>query len=303
MTRILRAATIALVSLSIIAPAVARPKKDDAPPDPGTAAATTKALEPEVPNCTRSYGTVAINEPDNQWWRALQLGSPSSLIRVIVTRSHCFKVVNRGVGLGMRNQERGLGDELQRGSNVGAGQVKSADFFLVPDLIGANSNAGGQGVGAGIGSLFGGGIVGGILGGIRSKKSTARTVLTLVNARTTEEVYSAEGQVRRSNVSFGLGGLGGGGGIGGAAVGGGYGDTEIGRIISAAHVAAYADLVRQVQGGSGGQEAAAPRKALHVVRATAMLNRPGGKVMKFLKAGDVVYPTGERAGILVKVAD
>ncbi len=34
-----------------------------------------------------------------------------------------------------------------------------------------------------------------------------------------------------------------------------------------------------------------------------MLNRPGGKVMKFLKAGDVVYPTGERAGILVKVAD
>ncbi len=173
MTRTLRAVTIALVSLSMIVPAVARPKKDDAPPDPGTAAATTKALEPEVPNCTRSYGTVAIDEPDNQWWRALQLGSPSSLIRVIVTRSHCFKVVNRGVGLGMRNQERGLGDELQRGSNVGAGQVKSADFFLVPDLIGANSNAGGQGIGAGIGSLFGGGIVGGILGGIRSKKSTA----------------------------------------------------------------------------------------------------------------------------------
>ncbi len=298
--RIIRQSFAGLITLSLMVPALAKPKLDELPDTPGQGAAKTNSLEPQVPHCDRSYGTVAINEPDNHWWTQFQLGSPTALIKVIVTRSACFRVVNRGTGLAMRNQERDLGGELQRGSNVGAGQIKSADFFLVPDLIGSNGNAGGKAIGGGLGGLAPG-IFGAVLGGIRTKKLTARTVLTLVNARTTEEVAAAEGQAQKSDVSFGLGGGGFGGGIGGAVVGGGYTDTEIGRIISAAYVTAYGDLVRQVQANAPSSQA--PKKAYRVQVTTAMMNRPGGKVMKMLHAGDQVFPTGERSGVFLKVAD
>ena len=35
----------------------------------------------EIPHCTRNLGTVAIVEPDNQWWRELSLGSPEAIIK------------------------------------------------------------------------------------------------------------------------------------------------------------------------------------------------------------------------------
>lgn len=280
-----RAVVTALAALSLATPAFASKVK------------VAKSDTPVVPTCARKLGTVAIAPPDNQWWRAYELGNPENLIKVIVRQSGCFNIVNRGAGLAMRGVERDLGGELQRGSNVGLAQVKTADYFLIPDIVGANSNSGGNAVGAGLGGLLGG-TVGGLLGGIRTKKLTAQTVLTLVNARTTEEIASAEGNARKTDIGFGAGGFLGFGG----AVGGGYENTEIGRIITRAYVEAYTDLVTQVQGETP-ELAAAPQKAWNVVRATPMLNKPGGRPMKQLKAGDVVYPTGERSGVLVKVAD
>ena len=45
--------------------------------------------------------------------------------------------------------------ELQRGSNMGAGQVKAADYFLQPDIVSTNKNSGGGGAGAAVGGLLG----------------------------------------------------------------------------------------------------------------------------------------------------
>ena len=267
-----------------------------AAPLAGAALAQKRNAAPEVPRCAAKLGTIAIDEPDNQWWRAYNLGSPEALIKLIVRQSGCFNVVNRGRGLAMRGVERDLGGELQRGSNVGAGQVRSADFFIIPDLVGADQNAGGNAVGGGLGGLVGGRI-GGLLGGIGAKKLTAHTLLTVVNARTTEEVATAEGRAKKTDITWGGGGFLGFGG----AVAGGYADTEIGQIISAAYVNAYIDLVGQMQADA--PVADAPKKAWNVVYATPMLNRPGGKTMKQLKAGDIVYPLGEKSGVLVKVAD
>jgi len=46
--------------------------------------------------CRKNLGTVAIVEPDNQWWRELSLGSPEAILRVFVQKSGCVTLVNRG---------------------------------------------------------------------------------------------------------------------------------------------------------------------------------------------------------------
>src|SRR6185437_15894513 len=45
--------------------------------------------------------------------------------------------------------------DLRQGSNQGKGQIKTADYVLVPDLVSKNSNAGGFNAGALLGGFFG----------------------------------------------------------------------------------------------------------------------------------------------------
>ena len=50
----------------------------------------------EIPVCTRRLGTIAIVEPDNQWWRELNLGSPEAILKIFVQKSGCFGLVKIG---------------------------------------------------------------------------------------------------------------------------------------------------------------------------------------------------------------
>ncbi|OYY89488.1 MAG: penicillin-binding protein activator LpoB [Sphingomonas sp. 28-66-16] len=211
--------------------------------------------EQQIPVCTRRLGTIAIVEPDNQWWREFNLGSPEAIIKVFVQKSGCFGLVNRGRAMGSRNMERAMADsgELQGGSNLGRGQVKAADYFLQPDIVTANRNSGGGGIGAAagaIGGLFGGfgRVAGALAGSINVKKGEAKVTLSVVNARTTEEEALVEGYARKSDVSFGAGGGVFDGGAFGGAAGGGYQDTAIGQIIVLAYLDAYIKLVSQLGG-------------------------------------------------------
>lgn len=219
----------------------------------------------EIPRCTRNLGALAIVEPDNQWWREYNLGSPEAILRVFVQQSGCFTLVNRGRSMQSRAMERAMADqgELQRGSNLGRGQVRAADYFLEPNIVSANRNSGGGGVGAALGSI-GGGLFGrgfgAIAGAINVKKGEANVTLSIVNARTTEEEALTEGYARKSDVSFG-GGAGGGSfwGTFAGAGGGGYQDTAIGQIIVLAYLDAYTKLVTQLGGLPANAAAAAPR--------------------------------------------
>lgn len=215
----------------------------------------------EIPHCTRNLGTVAIVEPDNQWWRELSLGSPEAILRVFVQQSGCFTLVNRGRSMQNRAMERALADsgELQAGSNIGGGQVKAADYFLQPDIVTSNANSGGGGLGAIAGGLLGRSLLGGIAGGISMKKKEANVTLSIVNARTTVEEALVEGYARKSDLSF-AGGAGGGwwGGFG-AAGGGGYQNTEIGQVIVLAYLDGYTKLVTQLGGLPANASAAAPQ--------------------------------------------
>ena len=221
----------------------------------------------EIPRCARPLGTIAIVEPDNQWWRELNLGSPEAILRVFVQQSGCFTLVNRGRSMQSRAMERAMADqgELQQGSNMGKGQVRTADWFLEPNIVSTNKNSGGGGVGAGlggaIGGLFGGSagsVIGGIAGGINVKKGEANVTLSLVNARTTEEEALTEGYFRNRDLSFAAGGGAGWWGGFGAAGGYGYQNTEIGQIIVLAYLDAYKKLVVELGGMPAVQSAAPP---------------------------------------------
>lgn len=213
-----------------------------------------------IPRCGRNLGTVAIVEPDNQWWRELSLGSPEAIIKIFVQRSGCFTLVNRGRALESRSMERAMADdgELQKGSNLGRGQVKAADYFLQPDIVSTNKNSGGGGVGGFLGGFMGG-TLGAVAGAVNVKKGEANVTLSIVNARTTVEEAMTEGYARKSDVSIGGGGgLFGGGAFGGVA-GGGYQNTAIGQIIVLAYLDAYTQLVDQLGGLPSDASAAAPQ--------------------------------------------
>ena len=269
--------------------------------------ANAKSSEPpEVAHCAKSLGTVAIKDAQSQWWTQYRLGNPESLIKLIVQKSGCFKLVDRGAGLEMMKSERDLvgDDELQRGSNIGKGQMVAADYFILPDIVTQDENTGGGGVGGAIGGLFGR-KAGGIFGGINTKKLEAHTLLTLTNARTGVQEQIAEGTAKKTDVSFGAGGGVFGAGLGLAAAGGGYADTDIGKVVATAYVITYNNLVSQLGGMSDNAQASAPLPAQKVVEATRLYKEPkkDAEVVRMLRQDILVYPTGNKSDIYWEVED
>ena len=239
--------------------------KDGTTKGASSARRAQERAERSIPTCTKRLGTIAIVEPDNQWWRELNLGSPEAILKVFVQQSGCFGLVNRGRSMQSRAMERAMADqgELQAGSNLGRAQVKTADYYLEPNIVTANRNSGGGGAGAvlgGIGRAFGGfgAIAGAVAGGINVKKGEATVTLSIVNARTTEEEALTQGYARKTDWSFGGGGGGFAGGAFGGAAGGGYQDTAVGQIILLAYLDAYTKLVTQMGGLPANAAAAAP---------------------------------------------
>ena len=255
----------------------------------------------QIPRCSRSLGSLSIVDGQPDRFRQLQLAPPQTLLRVVVQRSGCFTMVDRGAGMDAAMRERALSGDgmLQQGSNVGGGQVRSADYVLVAEVASQDQNAGGGAVGGLIGGLVGG-RAGALIGGIRTQRIEANTVLSLTNVRTSEQMAVTEGYASQNNVSFG-----GGGGYGfGGVVGGGYESTEVGRMVSQAFIQAYSDMVMQLgllEGGSAANEA--PVQSYVVQEPTTMRTAPGGSVVRALPQGLRVYPTGARDGMWWEVLD
>lgn len=292
-------ACLAAATLCAASPALAQYGMDKKGPK--------NATTPELPQCQHPLGRAAIQEPENRWWVGLGLSSPESLIKLFAMRSNCLRIVDRNGGLAMRNQESALNGsgDLQRGSNLGHGQIAAADFFIIPDIANSNRNSGGSNIGAVAGSFLPGGF-GALAGGLRVKKSEAHTLLTLVDARTTEQVYVAEGVAQKSDVSFGGGGGGGGWGGFGALAGGGYSDTDIGKVITAAYFNAFVDLVHYMQNQApGAQQAAAPAASQRTTQTVQARVSPSStsRVAYVLRPGASVYPTGQRSGVWMEVDD
>ncbi len=257
----------------------------------------------EIPKCEKSLGSVSIVDGEGQGWNRYQLGAPSVLLKAFVSKSGCFKLVDRGAGLSALQKELDLanGGNLQKKSNVGGGQVKAADYVIVADIANTDSNAGGSAVGGVAGAVIGGRL-GGLVGGVKSKRVEAQTVLTVMNTRTTEVEVTAEGSASKKDIGFAAGG---GYGFGGA-VGGGYEDTEVGKVVTYAFLDAYRQVVVQLGGLPPDAAAAAPKESFKVSAKSVSLQRSpssSSSSVRSLEKGDVVYPTGAKEDLWWEVED
>jgi hypothetical protein len=202
---------------------------------------------PQLETCDAPKGTIAVVEPQSHVIASLQrynLGSPTSVVRMLVQQSNCFQVVERGVAMQNIAQERALAQsgQLQAGSNVGRGQLVAADFLVTPNVVFSDSNAGG--IGGSLGGIIGGragAVLGGIAGGVRFKE--AQTSMLLVDARSGIQVAAAEGSAEKADLA--LGGMLFGRSAGGAL--GGYQSTAEGKMIAASLVDNWNNIVRAVR--------------------------------------------------------
>jgi len=266
----------------------------------------TAEKQAEIPNCSHKIGTLAVHEPQNRWWEGLGLESPEALLKVFVMKSGCFTLVDRGAGFAMAQQERALssGGALQQGSNIGMGQVRAADYILVPDIVSKNGNASGTNVGGILGGFIGGG-VGALVSNINISSKTADVVLTITNVRTSEQQAMEEGHGSKTDVGLGFGGgWGGWGGFGGAGISN-YQNTAIGQVVVLAYIEAYTKLVGDMGGLSAQAAADAPSQSVTMSRAGRLYTTASekSKVVRPLDAGMMLYPTGNKNGVWWEVKD
>lgn len=263
----------------------------------------------EIPKCAKSLGALAVIEPEDHWWLEYRLGSPAALIKVFVNKSRCFTLVDRGKGMQAMQAERALasGGDLRGGSNIGKGQIKAADYVLVPDLVSQNANSGGNALGAVVGGLLGSRnrTAGALVGGLNFKKKTADVVLTVTDVRSSEQVAMVEGHATKTDLGWGAGGgffAGSGFGAAGAS---GYENTEIGQVITLAYLQAYTDLIAELGGLPDNASAANSQQAVTMSKPGRLFaNADGkGKVVRPLDPGMMLYPTGRKEGVMWEVED
>ena len=250
------------------------------------AGAATDAASSELERCESSLGTVSLIENQQAGWYTIlrdqyRLPPTANLLRLLVQQSNCFVVVERGAaGMNAMTRERSLmqSGEMRQGSNFGQGQMVASDYGLSPEIIFQNHNAGGAS--ASLGGLVGG-RAGGLLAAIGGSLNTkeASTLLTLIDNRSGVQVAASEGSAAKTD--FGAMGqlL---GGSGGARLGG-YSNTAEGKVIAAAFMDAFNQMVRSLRnykaqtvrgqglGGGGrlGVDGAAPPSQTSAPRAAA----------------------------------
>jgi hypothetical protein len=250
------------------------------------AGAATDAASSELERCESALGTVSLIENQQAGWYTIlrdqyRLPPTANLLRLLVQQSNCFVVVERGAaGMNAMTRERSLmqSGEMRQGSNFGQGQMVASDYGLSPEIIFQNHNAGGAS--ASLGGLVGGragGLLAAIGGSLNTKEASA--LLTLIDNRSGVQVAASEGSVAKTDFGA-MGQLM--GGSGGARLGG-YSNTAEGKVIAAAFMDAFNQMVRSLRnyraqtvkgqglGGGGrlGVDGAAPPSQTSATRASS----------------------------------
>ena len=233
-------------------------------------------------HCDKPMAAMAVVEPQNEILIALRrynLSSPVGLIRMMIQQSNCFIVLERGAGMQNMMQERQLAaaGQAREGSNIGGGQMVAADFIMTPAVVFSENNAGGGG--GAVAGLLGrrAGAIGAIAGGIKFKE--AQTSMLVADSRSGVQVAAAEGSTKKADLRLGAGLFGGGMG----AAGGGYGNTNEGKIIAAAFMDNYNKVVTVVRNDTSLQRNVGTLKA----EAAAGGTKKAGAVFN---EGDVLTP-------------
>ena len=214
------------------------------------AGAATAGESSQLERCESPLGTVSLIENVNSGWYTILTGEyrlppTANLLRLLVQQSNCFVVVERGAaGMNAMTRERALmqSGEMRGGSNFGRGQMVASDYGLSPESVFSNSDAGG--LGGALGGLVGGGrgrAIASLGANLQTKEASA--LLTLIDNRSGVQVAAAEGSASKTDFGgfAGLGGLSAAGGIGG------YTRTPQGKVIAAAFMDAFNQMVRSLR--------------------------------------------------------
>ncbi len=204
--------------------------------------ATSVNANSALEHCTETLGTLAVVEDQNGAWfsrlRSYKLDSTVPMLRLIIQQSNCFVVVERGRALQNMQQERQLAaaGQMRANSNMGGGQMVAADYTMSPSITFADQTGGGN---AGLGSFLGRYSGWASLAGNMSQNE-ASTMLTMIDNRSGVQLAAAEGNAK--NMDFGL--FSSVWDNGSTASLGGYSKTPEGKVLSAAFMDSYNQLVR-----------------------------------------------------------
>ncbi|OAK66404.1 peptidoglycan-binding protein [Variovorax paradoxus] len=214
------------------------------------AGGATSGESSQLERCDSPLGTVSLIENQSAGWYTILTGEyklppTANLLRLLVQQSNCFVVVERGAaGMNAMTRERALqqSGEMRGGSNFGRGQMVASDYGLSPEIVFSNSDAGG--LGGALGGLVGGGrgrAIAQLGASMQTKEASA--LLTLIDNRSGVQVAASEGSASKTDFGgFGnLSGLSAAGGIGG------YTRTPQGKVIAAAFMDAFNQMVRSLR--------------------------------------------------------
>jgi hypothetical protein len=252
-------------------------------------AADKKPVElPVINKCATSFGTLAITDGDSQGWVDLGLGSPRELLETVVTESGCFTM--------FRSESGGSATFLM---NATAGSNEQVNG------VANNNNAKAAARAAGIGGM--GGRALGMLGGLGGKKKTVSVGLRVLSPVSGMTVAQGTAESVKSSIT-----LGGAGGFGlankVAGVASNYMNSKEGAQLATAFINAYNAVTAQ-----SGALTSAPKPAAVAAGpvvpttavATSMLATPSktGAVVRALRAGTALTPTGKKDGLFIEVMD
>ncbi|HEX8605680.1 MAG TPA: CsgG/HfaB family protein [Pseudoduganella sp.] len=249
--------------------------------------ANASNANPQLEKCDRTLGTLSVVEDQHApWYQTLtqyKLGSTVPVLRKLIQQSNCFVVVERGAAMQNMMTERDLNasGEMRTGSSFGKGQMVAADYTMSPTIT--FSQKGTQGVS---GALGGFGLIGSVAGMVAGgmKANEASTTLLMIDNRSGVQLSAAEGSAKNFDFNM-FGGLFGGGAFGGA---GGWSNTPEGKILVAAFMDSYNQLVRatrdykaqEVAGGLGTGGTLGVQGGLVPATATAAPAKSTGKATK-----------------------
>ncbi|MDN4589680.1 peptidoglycan-binding protein [Xenophilus aerolatus] len=214
----------------------------------GSAAGSASAnASSALERCESPLGTVSLIENQSAGWYTIITGEyklppTSTLLRLLIQQSNCFIVVERGAaGMNAMNRERAImqSGEMRAGSNFGKGQMVASDYGISPEVIINNSDAGGMG--AALGGIINRGRYSNVLANVGGSLQTreASTMLTLIDNRSGVQIGVSEGSASKTD----FGGFLGVAGADAAGRIGGYSRTPQGKVIAAAFMDSYNQLV------------------------------------------------------------
>ncbi len=214
----------------------------------GSAAGSASAnASSALERCESPLGTVSLIENQSAGWYTIVTGEyklppTSTLLRLLIQQSNCFVVVERGAaGMNAMNRERAImqSGEMRAGSNFGKGQMVASDYGISPEVIINNSDAGGMG--AALGGIINRGRYSNVLANVGGSLQTreASTMLTLIDNRSGVQIGVSEGSASKTD----FGGFLGVAGASAAGSIGGYSRTPQGKVIAAAFMDSYNQLV------------------------------------------------------------